>query len=51
MKPNTNRLDLGHFKSDYSQGGTMVIKKLPDKCPLCGGTKKTGKTIFVTDLG
>jgi len=29
----------------------MVIKKLPDKCPLCGGTKKTGKTIFATDLG
>jgi len=50
MKPNTNRLDLGHFKSDYSQGGTMVIKKLPDKCPLCGASKKTGKTIFATEL-
>ncbi len=29
----------------------MVIKKLPDKCPLCGGNKKIGKTIFATDLG
>jgi len=29
----------------------MVIKKLPDKCPLYGETKKTGKTIFATDLG
>ena len=29
----------------------MVIKTLPDKCPLCGGTKKTGKTIFTADLG
>lgn len=29
----------------------MVIKTSPDKCPLCGGTKKTGKTIFAVDLG
>jgi len=33
------------------QGDNMVIKKLPDKCPLCGGTKKTGKSIFTADLG
>jgi YgiT-type zinc finger domain-containing protein len=29
----------------------MAIKKLPDKCPLCGGNKKKGKTIFTVDLG
>jgi YgiT-type zinc finger domain-containing protein len=29
----------------------MTIKTLPDKCPLCGGTKKEGKTTFTVDLG
>ena len=29
----------------------MTNKFLPDKCPLCGGTKKAGKTTFTTDLG
>ncbi|MBI5206208.1 MAG: type II toxin-antitoxin system MqsA family antitoxin [Candidatus Firestonebacteria bacterium] len=28
-----------------------MIKALPGKCPLCGGTKKAGKTIFTVDLG
>lgn len=28
----------------------MAIKALPDKCPLCGGTKKLGKTTFAVDL-
>ena len=23
----------------------------PDKCPLCGGMKKDGKTTFAVDLG
>jgi YgiT-type zinc finger domain-containing protein len=29
----------------------MWIKALPDKCPLCGGTKKAGKATFTVDLG
>ncbi|MCL4475105.1 MAG: type II toxin-antitoxin system MqsA family antitoxin [Nitrospirae bacterium] len=29
----------------------MTTKALPDKCPLCGGTKKDGKTTFTADLG
>jgi len=29
----------------------MTIKTLPDRCPLCGGTKKEGKTTFTVDLG
>ena len=29
----------------------MAVKALPDKCPLCGGTKKAGKTTFTADLG
>lgn len=29
----------------------MKINKLPDTCPLCGGTKKEGKTTFTVDLG
>lgn len=29
----------------------MVINAMPDKCPLCNGNKKTGKTIFAVDLG
>jgi YgiT-type zinc finger domain-containing protein len=29
----------------------MAVKVLPDKCPLCGGTKKAGKTTFTADLG
>lgn len=28
----------------------MKIKTLPDACPLCGGTKKEGKTTFTVDL-
>lgn len=26
-------------------------KTLPEKCPLCGGTKTAGKTTFTVDLG
>ncbi|HZX35326.1 MAG TPA: type II toxin-antitoxin system MqsA family antitoxin [Thermodesulfobacteriota bacterium] len=26
-------------------------KKLPEKCPLCGGKKTKGKTTFTVDLG
>lgn len=29
----------------------MRIKELRDACPLCGGTKKEGKTTFTVDLG
>lgn len=29
----------------------MRIKTLPERCPLCGGKKKKGKTTFTTDLG
>lgn len=29
----------------------MKAKTIPDKCPLCGGTKKEGKTTFTADLG
>ena len=29
----------------------MTDKVLPDKCPLCGGAKKSGKTSFTVDLG
>lgn len=29
----------------------MVINGVPEKCPLCGGTKKAGKTTFTVDLG
>lgn len=29
----------------------MTVKTLPDRCPLCGGTKKKGKTTFTVDLG
>ena len=29
----------------------MAVKVLPDKCPVCGGTKKAGKTTFTADLG
>jgi len=29
----------------------MTYKTSPDKCPLCGGTKKEGKTTFTVDLG
>ncbi|MDP3110850.1 MAG: type II toxin-antitoxin system MqsA family antitoxin [Thermodesulfovibrionales bacterium] len=29
----------------------MATKTLPDKCPLCGGNKKEGKTTFTVDLG
>ena len=28
----------------------MAVKPSPDKCPLCGGNKKAGKTIFTVDL-
>jgi YgiT-type zinc finger domain-containing protein len=27
------------------------MKEFPDKCPLCGGIKKAGKTTFTVDLG
>jgi YgiT-type zinc finger domain-containing protein len=29
----------------------MVNKLLPDLCPICGGTKKEGKTTFTVELG
>lgn len=29
----------------------MAIKSFPDKCPLCGGTKKEGQTTFTVELG
>ncbi len=29
----------------------MRIKTSSDKCPLCGGTKKEGRTTFTVDLG
>ncbi|MBI4688049.1 MAG: type II toxin-antitoxin system MqsA family antitoxin [Nitrospirae bacterium] len=29
----------------------MAVKVSPDKCPLCGGSKKAGKTTFTVDLG
>ncbi|HNR12309.1 MAG TPA: type II toxin-antitoxin system MqsA family antitoxin [Thermodesulfobacteriota bacterium] len=29
----------------------MTHKKVPGMCPLCGGTKKPGKTTFTADLG
>ena len=29
----------------------MTFKNFPDKCPLCGGSKKEGKTTFTVDLG
>jgi len=29
----------------------MKRKRSPNKCPLCGGTKKEGKTTFTVDLG
>lgn len=28
-----------------------MVKSLPDKCPMCGGTKKAGKTTFTIELG
>ncbi|MBF8275882.1 MAG: hypothetical protein HW390_955 [Candidatus Brocadiaceae bacterium] len=33
------------------QGDNMVIKIAPDKCPLCSGNVKKGKTIFTVELG
>jgi YgiT-type zinc finger domain-containing protein len=33
------------------QGENMKSKLLPDKCPLCGGDKKEGRTTFAVDLG
>ncbi len=29
----------------------MTIKTSTDKCPLCGGCKKAGKTTFTVDMG
>jgi YgiT-type zinc finger domain-containing protein len=29
----------------------MATKSLSDKCPLCGGSKKEGKTTFTVELG
>lgn len=29
----------------------MKIATVPDRCPLCGGTKKKGKTTVTVDLG
>lgn len=29
----------------------MATKGVPERCPLCGGAKKVGKTTFTVDLG
>lgn len=29
----------------------MAVKTAPDVCPICGGNKKAGKTVFTVDLG
>jgi YgiT-type zinc finger domain-containing protein len=29
----------------------MNPKRLPNRCPLCGGSKKAGRTTFTVDLG
>jgi YgiT-type zinc finger domain-containing protein len=29
----------------------MKRKESPDRCPLCGGVKKPGRTTFTVDLG
>jgi YgiT-type zinc finger domain-containing protein len=29
----------------------MDLKGLPNRCPLCGGNKKAGRTTFTVDLG
>jgi YgiT-type zinc finger domain-containing protein len=29
----------------------MKLKESPDRCPLCGGSKKPGLTTFTVDLG
>ena len=29
----------------------MTTKMPPERCPLCGSTKKPGKTTFTVDLG
>ena len=29
----------------------MKLKKSPNRCPLCGGSKKAGRTTFTVDLG
>ena len=29
----------------------MRTKNLPDRCPLCGGSKHAGTTTFTVDLG
>jgi YgiT-type zinc finger domain-containing protein len=29
----------------------MELKESPDRCPLCGGSKKPGRTTFTVDLG
>ena len=29
----------------------MRAKQLPNRCPLCGGDKKKGKTTFTAELG
>jgi YgiT-type zinc finger domain-containing protein len=29
----------------------MRLKELPNRCPLCGGNKKPGRTTFTVDLG
>jgi YgiT-type zinc finger domain-containing protein len=29
----------------------MRQKELPNRCPLCGGSKKAGRTTFTVDLG
>ena len=29
----------------------MKLKESPNRCPLCGGDKKAGRTTFTVDLG
>ena len=30
---------------------TKIVKDSPNQCPLCGGSKKAGRTTFTVDLG
>ena len=39
------------WEIEFKKEMTMVKNNVPEKCLLCGGTKKPGKTIFTVDLG
>ena len=51
FKFNVTVYDAYFLALSQLESKNMAIKKLPDKCPLCGGNKKKGKTIFTVDLG